>query len=282
MMNICSVRRDVSQKQMGSAHRASLIAAGILASLASGSALAIDPARLQQPVVGGTVLTMSLGNQCTAGLVLKQTGGWANLTPYRRAVRFVLTAGHCGDYNSTVSVNGADIGYVSWKSDVSDLELIRVEPVRHVYRHCDAPSTGIHCTIVPRYEPLAVGKVLLSRSALYRSREGGLVAIAVTDHAPAPSTNRFCTSGFMTDVLCDWTDARIPAGYPVTVQGLRAATPDFGGLTSPGDSGGPVVSTSGVIHGIIKGQNDNLNMMLYTSTAQFFHEMPNYTIAPPN
>ncbi|WP_372171700.1 hypothetical protein [Xanthomonas axonopodis] len=283
MINIYFARRDTSQKKMGRARRGSLIAVGVLAFLASASALAIDQARLRQPVVGGTVLTMSLGNRCTAGLVLKQTGFLANLTPYRRAVRFVLTAGHCGDYNSTVSVDGADLGYVSWKSSVSDLELIRVEPVLHNYRHCEAPSTGIHCTIVSTYEPRAVGKVLLSRAILYRSRAGGLDTIAVNGHTPAPPTDRFCTSGMSTDVLCDWTDARIPANFPDPgLQGLHAATPDFGGLTGPGDSGGPVVSSSGVMHGIIKGQYDNLNMMFYTSTAQFFREQPDYTIAPPN
>ncbi|MFW9470687.1 hypothetical protein ACE8DK_22315, partial [Xanthomonas euvesicatoria pv. euvesicatoria] len=88
------------------------------------------------------------------------------------------------DYNSTVSVDGADLGYVSWKSSVSDLELIRVEPVLHNYRHCEAPSTGIHCTIVSTYEPRAVGKVLLSRAILYRSRAGGLDTIAAMTTRP--------------------------------------------------------------------------------------------------
>ncbi|PPU76435.1 S1 family peptidase [Xanthomonas cucurbitae] len=274
------VRRQAKQK-MSRLFSYALVVVSVLTFFTSGSALAIDPARLHQPVVGGTVLTMSLGNECTAGLVLKQKGFLANLTPYRRAVRFVLTAGHCGDYNSAVSVRGSDLGYVSWKSNVSDLELIRVEPVNHSYRYCSAPSTGLTCSVVSRYEPRALGKVLLSRAALYRSREEGLASIAVSGHAPASPTERFCTSGRTTDVMCYWTDARIPAGKTITA-GLLGATADFGDLIGPGDSGGPVVNASGVMHGIIKGNSADFNMLLYTSTAQFFHEQPDYEIAPPN
>ncbi len=280
MIKIRPARRQAQQK-MSRPYSYTLGAVSILAFFASGSALAIDPARLHQPVVGGTVLTMSLGNECTAGLVLKQKGFLANLTPYRRAVRFVLTAGHCGSYNSSVSVRGTDLGYVSWKSNVSDLELIRVEPINHSYRFCSAPSTGINCSVVSTYEPRALGKVLLSQAAVYRSREGGLVSIAVSGHAPASPDERFCTSGRTSDVMCYWTAARIPAGNP-TSAGSLGATADFGDLTSPGDSGGPVVNTSGVMHGIIQAHAPNLNMMVYTSTAQFFHEQPDYEIAPPN
>lgn len=81
--------------------------------------------------------------------------------------------------------------------------------------------------------------------------------------------------------MCYWTDARIPAGKTITA-GLLGATADFGDLIGPGDSGGPVVNASGVMHGIIKGNSADFNMLLYTSTAQFFHEQPDYEIAPPN
>ena len=55
---------------------------------------------LSRAIMAGTKL-VGVRGACTAGLVLKDDSALSGLTEYRRSVRVVLTAGHCGNSSST-------------------------------------------------------------------------------------------------------------------------------------------------------------------------------------
>jgi len=228
-----------------------LVAASVTA-MAIGSGTAQAATRRQQlPIVAGTELSFE-GSWCTAGLVLQANGFLSNLTQYRVATRYVLTAGHCGDVGESVSVETDSeeivVGTVTWKSEVSDLALVEVPPGQTRRQQCSVGSSGEFCTIVIDYYPRATGDVILNTPAA--DIGGGRQTRAVTGTG-TPSTNEvFCTSGRTTDILCTWgavdfSAENQPAG--------TAWAETFASNVVAGDSGGPVVSRSGTVYGVIGG-----------------------------
>lgn len=251
----------------------------LVAILSTSSVFAVESFRTRTPILSGTQLVFPQG-ECTAGLVLKKTGMWENMTPYRRAVRYVLTASHCGRTNDDVKVGNQVVGKFVWRSERSDLRLVRIEPSRRNFTHCSAPSTGLTCSIVTTYEPLALGKIFVSTTGIALSIRG----------TGAPNTNEvFCTSGHTTGINCTWGKVPTPPGWmhPVTPEITKSAE-TYGRNVEGGDSGGPVASfgTRGLIYGIIstKGMHwsEHPNKMTYVPIAQFFQEQPGYEIAPSN
>jgi hypothetical protein len=212
-------------------------------------------------------------------LVLQATGLLSNVTDYQRAVRYVLTAGHCGNVNDAISVytnpaGQVQVGTVIWKSGISDLEVIRIEPDSQRGQVCGVTSTGPFCTITVTYTPRAVGRVMMS----------GGSTVPVTGTGTPTDPEIFCTSGKSTNVLCTWhtytpdpplAGAAAGTAYAETT----ASNVDFG------DSGGPVLSRSGgIVYGIMQaaGKPDGLHptSMAYTAISQFFTEQSGYALAP--
>ena len=244
-------------------------------------AFAAGPIRQSLPIVAGTKLTYSGHRDCTAGLVLRWTGTLSNLTPYQRAVRYVLTAGHCGGVNTEVKVADISVGKVIWKSGKHDLALIRVEPSATRHAVCSAPSTGMSCSIAVDYTPRAVNQIILPS---LRTRSEGLVRVTGTG---APSTNEvFCTSGAVTGVICTWGKEHVTGwAHPIENDTFRYAE-TYGSNIVQGDSGGPVASTSGKVYGIIaefgRPETHSATSMRYHSLDQFFSEQHGYALAPTN
>ncbi|WP_157726214.1 trypsin-like peptidase domain-containing protein [Xanthomonas citri] len=258
-----------------------------VAIFAAGQVGAVELMRKELPVVAGTEIYFSGGQGCTAGLIVKKTGAFNNLTEYQRAVRYIVTAEHCVSPNQEVTVGGVagvggqTIGKVAWKSSVSDLALIRVEPSATRYQSCFSTSAGPHCVINVRYSPRAVGKVFLTSL-----RTRSVTAIAVAATGVAAQNRTFCTSGAITGVNCEWTREPPPQGWQHTAGLTVGATNPHLGLQH-GDSGGPVVEyPSGNIYGIVSYRQVPLESHLpffmgYTPISQFFSEQPGYALAPP-
>lgn len=226
------------------------------------------------PIVAGTKLEFPTSN-CTAGLVVKRTGAFNNFTEYRRALRFVVTSGHCGNVNDTVKVGGRSVGKMIWKSNINDLSLVQIEPNYRHLRYCSAPSTGLTCSIVNRYDPIALGKVILPSL-----RTRSITAVPVIGTGSPANNEVFCTSGKTTGVICTWGKVQVP-GW---MQTRSKSAESFGPNIQAGDSGGPVVSHSGTVYGIIESQGDARsnypNHMIYVPISNFFAEQPGYELAP--
>lgn len=217
----------------------------------SKSALSIDADREQIPVIAGSRIQFPRDSDCTVGLVLKKNGYWENVTAYKRAVRYILTADHCGRTGEDVRVGNSIIGTVVWRSGVSDLQLVQVPPFTRRYQHCFATSTGPYCSIGFTYEPRAVGKIMTTSR-----RVRGDVAIPITGTGH-PSTNEvFCTSGAVTAWNCSWGLVDTPPAW-LQPRILERTAESFAANVAYGDSGGPVASSSGVIYGIISAQGQH-------------------------
>lgn len=244
-------------------------------------AFAAGPIRQSLPIVAGTKLAYPGGSSCTAGLVLRWTGALSNLTTYQRAVRYVLTAGHCGGVDTEVKVADVSVGKVIWKSGKYDLALIRVEPSATRHAVCSAPSSGISCSIAVDYTPRAVNKIILP-SLHTRSEE----PIPVTGTG-APSANEvFCTSGAATGVMCTWGKEHVAGwAHPIENDTFHYAETYSRNIVQ-GDSGGPVASAAGTVYGIIaefgRPETHADTSMRYHSIDQFFSEQPGYALAPTN
>jgi hypothetical protein len=111
-----------------------------------------DAARNSAPIVGGSQITIDPeqpAKQCTAGAVLLGTSYVSLLTPYFRAVRYVLTAGHCGGVGLSVTAHGIRVGRFIWISADSDLGVIRIEPTQTRRTVCRPTVSGVpHCTVI--------------------------------------------------------------------------------------------------------------------------------------
>ncbi|CAM98538.1 trypsin-like peptidase domain-containing protein [Clavibacter michiganensis] len=253
--------------------------------VAAAPAQAVDRiARVSLPVRAGTHLIFSDSQgparsadyDCTAGAVLTGSGILSRISPYQRAVRYVVTAKHCGGRGAHVRVGDVQVGSVIWESSDADLSIVRIEPLQTTRRSCYPTSAGIRCTLVNDYEPRASGEVFGARN---RSGQESSVQVAGTK-VPA-DREIFCTSGAITGILCNWVSAPPPRGLEIGSHQVVAET--FSAATRQGDSGGPVVSRDMKIIGVIcdgglPGSGDD-TYMSYLPISVLFREQPYYILA---
>lgn len=246
----------------------------VIATAAPASAF-VEPIRTRLPIVAGTELQFP-GQNCTAGLVLVSTSPFSRLTTAQRAVRYVLTAKHCGGKGAIVSVRGEAVGQVSWVDPLSDLALVRVAPEVSGQPFCAPTSQGFHCTGGPTITPRASGRVILTS---LRTRSTEDVAVIGTG---APATGQlFCVSGRTSGETCSWTSVAWKQAYGSRDPGEMAAK-SASALVLGGDSGAPVVTPQGKILGILNGDHVSMDerVMLYTSVSRFFEATYGYGLAP--
>ncbi|WP_144267602.1 chymotrypsin family serine protease [Leifsonia xyli] len=259
-----------------------LVAGAVLVSEAPASA--VRPERMTTPVMAGTELIFpgTYPHPCTAGFVVKKNGFWSNLTSYRRAIRYVVTAGHCGNVGDVVDTAGGPIGKVIWKSNISDLMMIRVLPAVARRSHCFVGRYhDVHCSVIQRSEPRAVGKVWTES---LRTRGFSPVPISEFRDGVPGDVDRFCTSGATTEVNCQWSRMDVPQGQVrgVGEHGAISDTP-----VQEGDSGSPVYIPfpTGIICGVVARHVVNtvthIEYMIYVSAGEFMSETNNrYDLAP--
>ncbi|PPG87326.1 hypothetical protein C5C00_11285 [Rathayibacter rathayi] len=246
----------------------------ILASLGASAppASADPPVRERRPIVAGSFVTEVGGHGCTVGAVLKRYGVGSRVSAVAAATRYLVLTKHCDPHiGARFWLNGEVIGSVTWMSDTDDVELVQVPP--------DSLTHGCFsygCMVggfSPR--PLAVGKVImgpLQREAPVRMLPPG---------SPAPG-ERFCTSGSVSSVNCNWaSEPNRPANWGTNrgliIRSLNATS------TGAGDSGGPVISRQGNFYGIIQrtGNRENINLTQYLPAEQIFEQIGSeYGIAP--
>ncbi|HEY6796790.1 MAG TPA: trypsin-like serine protease [Kineosporiaceae bacterium] len=249
------------------------------------SRAAADPqSRGSEPFMAGTHMT-SRNAECTAGLVLRDYSTFSGITEYRRSVRFILTAGHCGqvgDHFITVP-DGNVVGDVVWKSATHDLLLIRVEPRldRGVAPGCQPGSGTLPCVAISsHYYPRAVGRVFTG---------GPVNSDSVPVGGTTPSGVPICFSGGVSGTICGHTSIPRPAGRypdPPAAQDRAFTT---GPASEPGDSGAPLYSFNGNVFGILYGRygdtrDDGSRQAFgvsYTPVSVFFAEQSGYALAPP-
>ncbi|MBF4619502.1 hypothetical protein ITJ44_15610 [Clavibacter sp. VKM Ac-2873] len=274
-MNSCSAEsaRHPRLLQLALITISAFVACACLVVAPTAKASAVDAERTLLPVVAGTELDFP-HSYCTAGLIVVRTGIRGNFSPAARATRYAVTAKHCGEMNSPVSVGGRRVGEVVWIDPVADLELVRIDPVVHGQPFCAPSSSGFHCSPVT-YEPQATGQVLL---ATLRYQSLRRTPVAGTG-APA-SDEVFCISGKSSGQSCLFRSTRWISGYGEQKPGEVAAIGDT--LVFPGDSGGPVLSPQARIYGIIaETATGSLHTVLkYTRISQFFEDAGNYALAP--
>jgi hypothetical protein len=237
-------------------------------------ASAVEFIRTRVPVVAGTELQYP-GTSCTAGLVVVRTGVLNNITPAQRAVRYVVTAKHCGAMGTRVSVRGQEVGYVSWVDPVEDLELVRIAPAADGQPTCAPSSQGFHCTGITTFTPQASGRVVLETL-----RNRAIEAIPVTGTGAPADGEVFCVSGKVTGQSCTWRSAPWQRAYGERTPGEAAATGES--LVLGGDSGAPVLSADGRIYGVLEGDVHGLDVaaMIYTRISRFFADAGGYALAP--
>ncbi|AND17330.1 hypothetical protein C5C18_13185 [Rathayibacter tritici] len=230
------------------------------------------PLRERTPVVAGSFIFSSAGRGCTVGAVLKRYGPGSAVSPVAAATRYLVLAAHCAPHiDSEFSINNVPIGAVTWISPTDDLELVQVPP--------DVPSRGCFsygCFVggaTPR--PRAAGQVIMG--PLHREAPVRMLPPA----SPAPG-ERFCTSGGVSSVNCNWvSEPNRPADWG-SQRGVLARTLNAIAMTS-GDSGGPVISQQGNFYGIHTrgGTGPYPNLQEYIPAEQIFEQIGSeYGIAP--
>jgi hypothetical protein len=246
-----------------------------LAGTAPASAATSDPDRTAAPIIAGTQVGVP-GSTCTVGAVLTAKGFRSQVTAYQRATRWVVLAKRCAPLQAPVRLDGAAVGSVVWQSADSDVELAVIPPlactrVRAAAGSCD-PS-------VSTYTPRASGRVF--------TRVDGDPARAAVTGTGQPDADPFCTSGAASGVLCSWTATRVPTASRAGAQHLAAARTDAGVGIEPGDAGGPVISATNRLYGIISGSSTtgttsttSTTVLLYTPVQQVLTELFRYRLAP--
>ncbi|HEY6797684.1 MAG TPA: trypsin-like serine protease [Kineosporiaceae bacterium] len=258
---------------------AGLLLAGSAGTTATSSA-APQP-RDAEPFMAGTSLRQADSHEgCTAGPVLQDNSLLGGITEYRRSVRFILTAGHCGTVGEQwTTTSGVFVGSVVWKSTTHDLMLIRVEPRldQGVNPGCIPGSGTLPCVAISsHYYPRAVGRVFTGGP--YNSD-----SIAVT--GTTRSAGDICISGGYNGTTCGHNSTARPPDFsdPPNAQG-QAFTRGPMTLPGPGDSGGPVFSNNGNVLGVYAGawaRGDVWKGARYTPIDLFFAEQSGYALAPP-
>ncbi|MBT1675709.1 trypsin-like serine protease [Curtobacterium aurantiacum] len=243
-----------------------------LAWVPSASATTSAPDRVAAPIIAGTEVGVP-GGSCTVGAVLAAKGFRSQLEQYQRATRWVVLAKHCAPLQAPVQLDGATVGSVVWQSAESDLELAVVPPLactraRAASGSCD-PS-------VATFTPRASGRVF--------TRVDGVLARAAVTGTGRPDADPFCSSGAVSGVLCSWTPTGVPAGSGADSRHLAAARSTVGVGVAPGDAGGPVLSATNRLYGIISGSSTttatSTTVMLYTPVQQMLTELFRYRLAP--
>jgi len=242
----------------------------------SASAATSDSNRVAAPIIAGTEVGVP-GGTCTVGAVLTAKGFRSQRKQYQRATRWVVLAKHCAPLQAPVQLDGATVGNVVWQSPESDLELAVVPPLACTRARA---ATGSCDQSVATWTPRASGRV-------FNRVDGGLARAAVTGIGK-PDADPFCTSGAASGLLCSWTATRVPAGSHPSVQHLAAARAGAG--IEPGDAGGPVISATNRLYGIISSSTTRAatgatsttgsTVLLYTPARQVFTELFRYRLAP--
>lgn len=231
---------------------------------------AVTVFRTQFPIVAGTGLITPGGGMCTVGAVLKSTGLLSLLTSYQRAVRYIVMAKHCANYDGAeLTLRNQDAARVIWRSSTDDLLIAKVEPSTRRNVVCTGVSQQHNCRIDIEATPRALGRVVLTTTM-------GERAAPVRGTAVPGADEHYCTSGVITEMDCNWTTVPIPAeGWD---PGEVAAQNARGYTLSTGDSGGPVVGMGGQLYGIItkRGLNAYHDMMAYIPMARVFESIPHY------
>lgn len=274
-----AMSRKVSMFTSHSLRRTLALLAGICGTALLASLCPAAPAanaqsvRDQIPIVAGTALEVDGAHQCTAGAVL-QSRSWISLaTPIGRATRYVVLAKHCADFRDTISVDGQVVGRVTWLSPTHDIEIATIPPSVVQRPFCSGASQLHHCTIPPA-TPRAVGRIILS-SAPTRG------TVPVTGFGVPDVGEHFCTSGSVSYVNCGFVISDIPpVGFPPGTQLARTVN---GMSIQPGDSGGPVMSLSGRLYGIIsmRGKNNYVGTIGYVPMYVVSQDLGgDYALAP--
>ncbi|HEY6793150.1 MAG TPA: trypsin-like serine protease [Kineosporiaceae bacterium] len=249
-------------------------------------AAAVPRSRGSEPFMAGTDMHSNRAARCTAGLVLMDNSLLGGITEYRRSVRFVLTAGHCGQVGDRFFTVPEDnvVGDVVWKSATHDLLLIRVEPRldRGVAPGCLPGSSTLPCVAISsHYYPRAVGRV-------FTGGPGNSDSIAVG--GTTQSGVSICISGGVGGTVCGHTSApRPPDGPPDDPTGAQQLSFTSGPATQFGDSGGPLYAFNGNVFGILYGDSRRTRAdgsseslgAIYTPVSVFFAETSGYALAPP-
>lgn len=263
--------------------RVAALAIAIIATLVSPIATAQpaviqprNPERALLPVISGSKVSVPNGS-CTVGAVLVPRSIYYRLTPYQRATRWIVLAKHCAPLYASIHVGNTAIGAVVWQSAASDIELVRVSPLRRdltplwCSHHHSAPACISHLL---SYTPLANNQVFMLRA-------GREERLAVNGFSNAPD-DRFCTSGWRTGVRCVWQGISAEPGRSrQRYQHVEAASSDEMNSVEPGDSGGPVVTYDRHLIGIISSNDpETRSIIYYTPMQQVLHELYNYILAP--
>lgn len=239
---------------------------------------AVSEFRRQLPLQAGSQVYFQGGLACTVGAVLRRSGMVYMLSSYNNAIRYIVTARHCGNENASVYVGEqGEVGRVLWESPDVDLEISRIEPIRRNQYQCD-PSSVLHrCTVGVYYTPRAVGNIFL------RDETNIVQSMPVPRINVPGDTETFCTSGAVSGVICTWNSAPLPGGLGFGPGEVGART--YLHHVLPGDSGGPVARTDGQLFGIIARMGDadgpTPDLMSYVPIGRLFDEQPLYQLAPP-
>jgi hypothetical protein len=243
---------------------------------AASAVVHMDVMRLEYPVKAGSLITGEDRSRCTAGPVLYFSSIYYNLRPQNLATRYVLTAKHCFPLHSTVSLPGGVRGAVTWQSSEDDVEIIRIDPHSYTHQMCDDTSFhGLTCHPVTAWEPRAAGRIIH-----VDQRTGIRTRLQVAGPgAPAVASTRLCLSGITTDVTCGWEPTRLSPDQHAGSLHMSGARSRWS--SEPGDSGAPVYTPDGHVHGVLRGSGavPGGSVMGYTPIDAILAQLPGYHLA---
>ncbi|AZZ56666.1 hypothetical protein [Rathayibacter iranicus] len=247
----------------------------LLAALFSAAtpAIAQDDVRFNSPLAAGAFISTSTGASCTVGAVLKRTGPGAGVSTYVAATRYLVLAKHCAPkIGETIIFNFFPIATVTWMSATDDVELAEVPPEVTRPDNCSGAHGCFQGSIIA---PRAVGRVVIST-------RGGERAVPMRAPAIPGADERFCTSGAVSHMNCNWmVESDRPANWGDSTGVIARST--NGQSVERGDSGGPVIGEQGQLYGIIQrtGTGPSEDLMQYLPIDELFAQTGRaYEIAP--
>lgn len=232
-----------------------------------------DDVRFDSPLAAGAFISTSAGANCTVGAVLKRTSPGASVSSSAAATRYLVLAKHCAPkMGETITFNFLPVGTVTWVSATDDVELVEVPPEVTRPDNCSGAHGCFQGSIIA---PRAVGRVVIST-------RGGERAVPMRAPAVPGADERFCTSGAISHMNCNWmAQSDRPANWGDST-GVIARSTNGQGLKR-GDSGGPVIGEQGQLYGIIQraGTGTFDNLMQYLPIDELFAQTGRaYEIAP--